>query len=284
MALILDGVKINKKIKEELAIKVREFSVPPHLLIFSSQPSKASRKYIEKKIEFGKKIGCEVEHIEFNGNDSIEDIKKRIIEANNNERVNGIIFQFPISEDYNKFEIIDSIDPRKDVDGLTSYNFSFLSRGYEGYFIPATTKGIITLLKENNIELSGEKVVIIGRSALVGRPTAFACLNREATVSICHTKTKSLEDEIRKSNIVISATGIANLITSDMVREDQVIIDVGISINELNDKKLVGDVDFENVSKIVSAISPTPGGVGPMTVASLFQNLLKAKEMQELKN
>ncbi|MBX4181742.1 bifunctional 5,10-methylenetetrahydrofolate dehydrogenase/5,10-methenyltetrahydrofolate cyclohydrolase, partial [Candidatus Parcubacteria bacterium] len=176
----------------------------------------------------------------------------------------GIIVQLPLPEHVDKDAVIEAINPTKDVDGLTSKTL----------FTPATAKGILTLLDYYKVKIKGKKVVMVGKSQLVGLPITLSLLNRHATVTVCHKQTRNLSQETRQADILIVATGVPGLITPKHVSKGQVVIDVGITV--LRNKKVVGDVDFENVSKIVQAITPVPGGVGPMTVYSLFENLLKA--------
>ena len=181
--------------------------------------------------------------------------------------------QLPVPQKINIEKVLEVIDPRKDVDGLTAVNTKHLFDNHPA-FIPATARGIVTLLDTSKIKMAGAKVVIVGQSVLVGRPTMLALLNRGATVTICHKDTRNLEKETRQADILITAVGKPKLITAKHVSKNQVVIDIGITV--VKNGKISGDVDFENVQKIVKAITPVPGGVGPMTVASLFQNLLEA--------
>ena len=283
-----------------------------------------SNTYIGQKIKFGEKVGASVKLEKLPEKISQTELIGHINQFNDDPNVNGIIVQLPIPSTLDKDKIIDTIEPKKDVDGQTATNIKLLfevsssrhpelisgsnkvpgeilnqvqndklgGKRFTG-FIPATTKGILTLLDYYKIPVESKYVVIIGRSSLVGKPTALAFLNKDATVTVCHKKTKNLARITKGADILVVAAGRPKLITKDHVTRGQVIIDVGINVvnespvtggqrpeTELPTHKLVGDVDFESVSKIVQAISPVPGGCGPMTVASLFQNLLEAYNRQ----
>ena len=270
---------------------------PPKLIIIQVGDLAESNAYIRQKILFGQKIGAIVDHQKLPENISQKNLQTTISKLNTDPSVTGIIVQMPIPASLDKDTIIDSITPQKDVDGLTSVNLKLLWENRSEGHIPATTKGILTLLDYYKIPIAAKKVVVVGRSFLVGKPTALAFLNRDATVTICHKETRNLKLETKNADILVVAVGKTNLITKDHVSADQVIVDVGINAinnrqttndkrlttkpeSELSSRKLVGDVDFENVSKIVAAITPVPGGVGPMTVASLFENLLAAYKRQ----
>lgn len=266
MPLILNGKQLSESLVQVLQLKVAAFSSRPKLLILQVGDLETSNKYIKAKKIFAEKVGVLVEHVRYK--DSVDnvttetaEIVSQIKKYNADPSINGLIVQLPIPEHLDRDVILKAIDPHKDVDGLNSD------------FTPATTRGILTLLENYKIPISGKKVVIVGRSQLVGKPTAEAFTNLGAQVTVCHRQTADLKAETRKADIIIVAAGHPGLITADHVVPGQVIIDVGITIVE---GKSVGDVDFANVSPIVSAISPVPGGVGPMTIVSLFQNVLEA--------
>ena len=299
MAKILDGRivrdKIAKKLEKEITLWARgPQGRRPKLVIIQVGDLAESNTYIRQKILFGEKIGCLVDHLKFDEHISQKNLQTTISELNTDPSVTGIIVQMPIPAHLDKDEIIEAIDPKKDVDGLTSTNLKLLWENRSGGFTPATTKGILELLDSYKIPVSGKKVVVIGRSFLVGKPTALAFLNRDATVTICHRETRNLKLETRNADILIVAVGKPNLITKDYVRKNQVVIDVGINVigntkqetgnkkpeTEPVGRKLVGDVDFDSVKTVIAAISPVPGGVGPLTVASLFENLLEAYSKQ----
>ena len=276
---ILDGKALNEKIAEKLRSQISALKTKPKLVIIQVGDLAESNAYIDRKIKFGGKIGAVVKHKRFPEKITQEELIGHIKVYDQNSSVNGIIVQMPLPKHIDRDEVIDSIDPAKDVDGLTSRNLKLLWEAKGEGFVPATTKGIISLLDEYKIPIEGKHVVVVGRSFLVGKPTFLAFLNRDATVTVCHRHTRNLKQETRNADILIVATGKPNLIGKEHVSKNQVVIDVGINAIENEDgprHKLVGDVNFAEVSKIVKAISPVPGGAGPMTVASLFENLLEA--------
>ena len=274
---ILDGKKVRDSIAEKIISALKKIKARPKLVIIQVGNEERSTIYVRQKKIFGEKLGFEVEHINLDKNIKEEELISKIKVFNNEKTVNGIIVQMPLPAKINSAVVIETISPEKDVDGLSSFNLMALFRGEKGFFIPATTRGILSLLDFYKIDVSGKKVVIVGRSLLVGRPTLVSLLNMNASVTVCHTKTKNLKDEVRSADIIIVATGKPKLIKKDFVKKGQIIIDVGIT--KVGDK-LLGDVDFDNVSKVVKAITPVPGGVGPMTVVSLFENLLLAYNIQ----
>ncbi len=280
--ILLDGKKLSREIAEKLKKRIEGSSVMPVLAIIQIGAIEESNIYIKHKKAFADKIGAKVEHITLNIDVSQNDVVAKINELNTNNNIHGIILQLPIPEHLDKRSLIETIDPKKDVDGLHSFNQSKIFQGDDTGIVPATPKGVMSLLREYNIELVGKKVLVIGRSLLVGRPMAMLLLKENATVTIAHSKTENLKDVVKESDIVVVAVGRAGLITKEMVREGQVIVDVGTNsvvgktLEEVETRKLVGDVMFEDVKDLVYAISPVPGGVGPMTVASLFENLCEA--------
>ena len=262
MAKILEGKKLSISIAGKLVKEIKKLKAAPKLIIIQIGDLPESNTYIRHKKLFGERIGANVLHKKYpekiSGVKLISDIKK----FNHDPSVNGIMVQLPGPKNFNVKEVLNTIDYKKDVDGL------------RGGFIPATALGAIALLDQYKIQISGKKVVVVGSSNLVGKPLALALVDRGATVTICHKDTKNLPEETRRADILISAVGLPKLITLKHVSKNQTVIDIGITVTK--DGKVVGDVDFKKVSKIVRAITPVPGGVGPMTVASLFQNLLKA--------
>ncbi|MEN9921191.1 MAG: Bifunctional protein FolD, Methylenetetrahydrofolate dehydrogenase/Methenyltetrahydrofolate [Candidatus Parcubacteria bacterium] len=271
--MIISGKEIQTKYIEALKEKVLKMEHKPVLVIIQIGENKASQVYINQKIKFGKLLGVPVEFYQLEEDVTLEFVQKLIGDFNHDDDICGIIVQLPLPQHLKQFqfEIIDAIEPEKDVDGLTSTNLKRLMSS-EGGLVPATAKGIMTMLKESNIEVNGKHVVVVGRSVLVGRSLSQLLLNQDATVTVCHSKTKNLASITKGADIIITATGQPKLITKEHVSEGQTVIDVGItSTGEL----LEGDVDFEEVSKIVQNISPVPGGVGPMTVLSLFENLIE---------
>lgn len=276
MAQILDGKMVRDKILAELKSRIEKLDQKPELVIFQIGDIAQSNTYITQKIKFGEKIGVVVTHKKLAADIPEHEVIEQIQLANEDENASGIIVQLPIPKSLDKEKIIDSISPKKDVDGQTSISIKSLVDG-NPTFIPATTKGVLTLLEYYKINPAGKHAVVVGRSTLVGKPTALALLNRDATVTMAHSKTRNLQDITKSAEILVVAAGQPKMITKDYVSKDQVVVDVGISVLG---GKLVGDVDFEDVKDIVAWISPVPGGAGPMTVASLFENLLDAQKNQ----
>jgi len=274
---ILDGKKLSLLVALKLEKKITKFKTRPKLVIIQIGDLAESNTYIRNKKAFAEKIGVSTEHKRYPDNVSesrvIADIKK----YNKNKSVHGIMMQLPGPKNFDTEKVLETIDPKKDVDGLTALNTKHLFDNSEA-FVPATARGIIALLDKYKVNLKGATVTIVGHSSLVGKPAMLALLNRGATVTMCHKDTRELAKETRRSHILISAVGKPGLITKKHVAKGQVVIDIGITV--LPNGKVAGDVDFKNVSKIVGAISPVPGGVGPMTVATLFENLLDAYELQ----
>lgn len=271
--MIISGKEIQSKYIKTLQKKVSKMEHKPVLVIIQIGENKSSTVYINQKIKFGKLLGVPVEFYQLEANVTLEFIQKLIGDFNQDDDITGIIVQLPLPKKLQKFqfEIIDAIDSKKDVDGLTSVNLKKLMSNEKG-IVPATAKGILTLFLESKIKIPGKNIVIIGRSLLVGRSLSQLLLNKNATVTICHSQTKDLESITKKADIIITATGCPGLITKNHVSKGQTVIDVGItSTGEF----IEGDVDFNSVSKIVEYITPVPGGVGPMTVLSLFENLLE---------
>jgi len=215
-------------------------------------------------------VGIYSEKHNTNENISEEDLLDLIERLNKDTKIHGILVQFPLPKHINENRIVSALNPNKDVDGLHPINLGRILINDE-LLVPATPKGIITLIENYNINLEGKSVVLINRSKIVGRPLSFMLVNRNASLSICHTKTKDLPKYTKNADILITGTGNKHFISEDMVKENSVIIDFGI---KREDKKLYGDVDFENVKEKVSHITPVPGGIGPMTVVSLLQNCL----------
>jgi len=271
MIKILDGKKARDFLAKKLQEKVLKLNKKPELVVFQVGDDERSSTYIKQKKIFGEKIGFNVRYIQLDKTVSESDFISQIAEKNLDNYVMGIIIQLPLPANLNSVKIIDTIDPKKDADGLSSVNIKKFFVNDKSAIIPATAKGIISLLDFYKIKISGRKVVVVGRSLIAGRSIANAFINRDATVTICHSKTKNLKKETKSADILITAIGKPKFIKKDYVKKGQIVIDVGISKVKGG---ICGDVDFLNVSKIVSAVSPVPGGVGPMTVISLFENML----------
>ncbi len=285
--ILLDGRKVRDEIRETLRKRVESFSSKPKLVIIQVGEDEESEAYIRQKKAFGESIGAVVEHRKLAAGISEQELVETLREYNADPAVHGIIVQIPIPAHLDKSRIVDGIAPQKDVDGLGSFSIKALWENRNEGFVPATTKGIMSLLSYYKIPVAGKHVVVVGRSVLVGKPTAQALLNANATVTIVHSKTENSDVITSSADILVVAAGKPHFIQRDDVREGQVVIDVGITAvtgekldEEVSEKIITGDVHFDDVKDIVGAISPVPGGVGPMTVASLFQNLVSAYEKQ----
>ncbi len=282
MAKILDGIIVRNHIRERLKEKIQSLSVlsgftTPKLVIIQVGTLHESTVFIRQKKLFGEAIGAQVELRQFDEHIHEDALIQEIQSCNTDKTIHGIIVQMPLPASLDPHRIIESLDPIKDVDGLHSANIKLLWEKKTNGHIPATARGIISLLDFYNIPIEGKHTVVIGRSALVGKPTALAFLNRNSTVTICHSKTTNITEETRRADILVTATG-KDLITSKHVSPHQTVIDVGIRpiVKKDGSPGIAGDVEFDQVKDIVSALSPVPGGVGPMTVASLFENLMDA--------
>ncbi len=271
MAIILDGKKLRDKILDDLKNKVAVLAGTPKLVVISVGDDAASKIYVNNKKKYAEKIGIAAEIVEYPQSVSQEVLLKEIAILNNDPKVTAILVQLPLPEHIDKLEILTAIAPGKDVDGFTPYNSGLLFSGAKPYAYPATPRGILRLLDEYNIELDGKHVVVVGRSNIVGKPLAQMMLNRNATVTVCHSHTKNLADITKTADILVSAAG-GKIIEDNMIKSNCVVVDVGIFRDEQG--KLRGDVNFETVSKIASHITPVPGGVGPMTIASLMLNIV----------
>lgn len=272
MAIILDGKMLRDKIFESLKAKLDKMQQKPTLAVILVGENPASHIYVRNKKKTAEKLGINSLSIEYPSDISEEELLNKIKELNSDEKVTAILVQLPLPAHINKNRIIDAILPQKDVDGLTPYNLGKLFSGEEPYVYPCTPKGILLLLDEYNIKLEGKNIVVVGRSNLVGKPVAQMLLKRNATVTMCHSHTKNLSEITKTADIIVSAVG-KKVIGEKMLKSDCVVIDVGIFRDE--NGKISGDVDFENVSKTAAYISPVPGGVGPMTIASLMLNTVE---------
>lgn len=280
MAIILDGKKLRDKIFENLKQRLNNMSEKPTLAVILVGDDPASQIYVKNKKKTAENLGINSIVINYPSNISENILLDKIQELNNDNKITAILVQLPLPKHIDKFKIIDAIAPEKDVDGLTPYNSGKLFSGEEPYVYPCTPKGILLLLDEYNIELAGKHVVVIGRSNLVGKPVAQMLLNRNATVTMCHSHTKNLSDITKTADIVVSAVG-KNIIGEKMLKSDCVVVDVGI-FKDINGK-ICGDVDFASASKIAAYISPVPGGVGPMTIASLMLNTVELADSKRLR-
>ena len=273
---ILDGKALSEKIKENIkkeTLKLKEKGIVPGLAVILVGDNPASHTYVRMKEK-----ACEATGIYSIVHKMPIDISERkILETiemiNHNHNIDGVLVQLPLPSQINAHKVLEAIDPKKDVDGFHPFNVGKLVLGLEG-FVPCTPLGVMRLLEEYNINPKGLDVCVVGASNIVGKPMLNLLLNEFATVDICHIFTKDLASHTKRADMVIVGVGKPNLITADMVKEGAIVIDIGI--NRLEDGRLVGDVDFENVAPKTSYITPVPGGVGPMTIAMLLENTLKA--------
>lgn len=270
--MILDGKAVSLKVLDKVKERVTGLSVKPHLVVVLVGENPASKIYVRNKKLAAEKVGIKSTIIELQENTTEDKLLSIINDLNEDNDVTGILVQLPLPNHIDKNKVIMAISPKKDVDGFSPENVGKLAIGLEPYFYPATPQGILMLLDEYNIPVSGADAVVIGRSNIVGRPMAQMLLNRNATVTVCHSYTKDIESKIKTADIVISAVG-KKVVRCKMDNKNSVIVDVGI-FRDANGK-LTGDVDFDIVSPSVKYISPVPGGVGPMTIASLMYNASK---------
>ena len=273
MAEIIDGKAVAAKVREEVRREVKALERKPGLATILVGDDPASAVYVRMKREDSAEVGIESFHHETGGDVSHDDLAELIISLNADEKVDGILLQLPLPDALDQDEFISLIDPAKDVDGLTTANAGLLMHGREEAMVPCTPAGVMRLLEEAGVELSGARAVVLGRSILVGKPMAQLLLGANATVTHCHSRTRDLPAVCREADVLVAAVGSARLVTGDMVGEGAVVIDVGTN---RTDDGLVGDVDFEAAKERARAITPVPGGVGPMTRAMLLVNTLKA--------
>ncbi|CCZ04617.1 Bifunctional protein FolD [uncultured Eubacterium sp.] len=281
MAQIIDGKKISKELKDELKEKVakyKEEGVEITLAVIQVGNDKASSVYVGNKKKACEYIGIKSLSYELEESTTEEELLNLIKELNNRKDVNGILVQLPLPKHINEDKVIETIDAKKDVDGFHPMSVGALSIGKKG-FISCTPYGIIELLKRSNIDIDGKECVVIGRSNIVGKPMSMLLLRENATVTVAHSHTKNLKEVAKRADILVVAIGKPQFINSEYVKEGAVVIDVGIHRDENN--KLCGDVDYEDVFPHASAITPVPGGVGPMTIAMLMKNCVNAVEIQK---
>ena len=284
MAEIIDGKALAKKIRMELkeeVEKLKKKNIFPKLAVIMVGDDKASKVYVRNKSKACEEIGVEYEEFLLKDDTKMEDLLNLIEELNNRPDINGILLQSPIPKHLDINKAFNKIDYRKDVDGFNPVNVGKLVIG-EDCFISCTPFGVMKMLEEYGIEIEGKNAVVVGRSNIVGKPLAQCLLKKNATVTICHSRTKNIHEITNNADILVAALGKPKYIKENMVKEGAVVIDIGI--NRGDDGKLVGDVDFENVSKKASYITPVPGGVGPMTIAMLMNNVVKAAKEQKKLN
>lgn len=276
MAHIINGKEIAAQIKEELKVKVKEYKengVAITLAVIQVGEDPASSVYVGNKKKACEYVGIRSLAYELKEGTSQEELLDLVKELNGRKDVNGILVQLPLPKHINEDMVIQSIDPKKDVDGFHPQSVGALSIGQKG-FVSCTPAGIIQLLKRSDIQIEGKECVIVGRSNIVGKPMALLLLRENGTITICHSRTKDLKEVTKRADILIVAMGKSKFITKDYVKDGAIVIDVGMDRDE--DGKLCGDVDFNNVFPKVGAITPVPGGVGPMTIAMLMNNCVEA--------
>lgn len=280
MCELINGKELAKKVRKDLkqeVITLKEKGVNPKLAVIMVGNDPASSVYVKNKSKACEKVGIEFEEYLLEENTTEDELLNLIEKLNNDNSVNGILLQSPVPKHIDINKAFRTISPDKDVDGFNPVNVGNLTIG-EDAFISCTPYGIVKMFEEYNIELEGKNAVILGRSNIVGKPMIQCMLNKNATVTVCHSRTKNIEEITRNADVVISAIGKPKFVKENMVKDGSVVIDVGI--NRLEDGSIVGDVDFDTVSKKASYITPVPGGVGPMTIAMLLNNVVKAAKIQ----
>lgn len=277
MAQILDGKKLRDEILADLQVKIDRLDKKPSLCVILAGENPASAIYVNNKKKTAEKLGINSIVLNYPQNVTEDELLAKINELNADGAVNAILVQLPLPPHIDSRKITNAISPVKDVDGFTTENFGKLFAGQKPYVYPCTPKGILLLLDKYNIELDGKHVVIVGRSNIVGKPMAQMMLDRNATVTVCHSHTKNLSEIIKTADVLVSAVG-EKLIEDNMLKPNCVVIDVGIYKDSSG--KTRGDVDFEAASRVAAFISPVPGGVGPMTIASLMLNTVELFDLQ----
>ena len=274
---IIDGKEIKKQILDELKEEVSKLEIKPSLVVIQVGDNDASNVYIKQKAKMADYVGYDYKHIKLSEDITTEEVVKIIDELNNDKKINGVMVQMPLPNHIDTELVQNAVIPSKDVDGLSDLNAGLLFHNKDALY-SCTPYGVMELLKRYKIQVEGRHVVVVGRSNLVGKPMSMMLTNAGATVTLCHSKTVDLSKYTKDADILISCVGKANFITEKMVKEGSVVIDVGITRSEFG---LCGDVKFDEVAPKTKYITPVPGGVGPMTVAMLGSNVLKAYYMQQ---
>ncbi|MFW5780627.1 MAG: bifunctional methylenetetrahydrofolate dehydrogenase/methenyltetrahydrofolate cyclohydrolase FolD [Bacillota bacterium] len=275
MMQLIDGKKVSEIIRKEIKDEVEKLTSPPGLAVVIVGDNSASKVYVANKIKSCKQVGIKSFSYEMPKDTTQEGLLALIDELNENDEVHGILVQLPLPAHLDETKILDRISVKKDVDGFSPYQMGKLVLG-QPELTACTPTGIMEMLKQYNIDLNGKNAVIIGRSNIVGKPMFFMLMKENATVTVCHSRTKDIKEIAKNADILVAALGKAKFVTADMVKEGAVVIDVGI--NRV-DGKLCGDVDFEDVKDKCSYITPVPGGVGPMTITMLLHNTIKAYKL-----
>jgi len=276
MARIIDGKSIAAKIREEITAETRLLAlkgITPGLAVVLVGEDPASKVYVSMKEKACNDVGIFSDEYKLPAETSETDLLALISKLNDDPRIHGILVQLPIPKHIDSDKILESISPAKDVDGFHPYNVGRLVVG-KPLFQPCTPYGVMRMLQEEGVDLAGKEVVVVGRSNIVGKPVALMCLQQNATVTICHSRTKDLAAKVRMADIVIAAVGQPEMIKGEWIKEGAIVIDVGV--NRVGEKKLVGDVEYAEAGKRASAITPVPGGVGPMTITMLLYNTVES--------
>src|SRR4051795_10442925 len=276
-AEIIDGKAVAAKVRAEVSREVEGLDRKPGLATVLVGDDPASAVYVRMKREDSAEVGIESFHHEPGGDVAPEELEQLLRDLNADDRVDGILLQLPLPDHLDQDRFVGLIDPAKDVDGLTTANAGLLMHSRDEAIVPCTPAGVMVLLEEAGVELAGARAVVLGRSILVGKPVAQLLLAANATVTHCHSRTRDLAAVCREADVLVAAVGSPGLVTAEMVREGAVVIDVGTN---RTDDGLVGDVDFDAVSRKAAAITPVPGGVGPMTIAMLLFNTVRAAKLQ----
>lgn len=278
--MIINGKKIAQDLRKDIATQVALFDRKPGLAVILVGDDPASSVYVRNKDNACKEVGFYSKKINKSSDITQAALLAEVERLNNNDKVDGILVQLPLPKNLDANQVIETIDPAKDVDGFHSENIGKLIQN-KSYLRPCTPKGIMTMLATIGVGLVGKNCVVVGSSNIVGRPMAMELLNAQATVMICNSKTQDLPKKLKQADIVVVAIGIPKMIQGEWIKQDAIVIDVGI--NRLDNGSLVGDVDFDTVKKVASWITPVPGGVGPMTIATLLENILTAYKARETK-
>lgn len=283
MAKLLMGKEVSQRIKDEIKEEVQKLKkqgINPGLAVIIVGDDPASRVYVNNKKKACEYCGILSEEYALSADTTQDELLDLIEKLNNNEHISGILCQLPLPKHIDEQAVINAINPQKDVDAFHPVNVGKIMTGdYD--FVPCTPAGVMELIKESGIDVTGKECVIVGRSNIVGKPMSMLLLHKNGTVTVCHSKTVNLKEKVKRADILVAAVGKPNFITGDMIKEGAVVIDVGI--NRIAPKKLIGDVDFESAQQVAAAITPVPGGVGPMTIAMLMKNTVKAAMLNKTK-
>ena len=275
---IIDGEEIAARVRDEVANEVDGMVHTPKLVAVLMSDDPASETYVRMKRQAADEVGIESDTVRIDPEAPEDELLSTVEELNGDEDVDGILVQLPLPDGVDEDRALEAVAPEKDVDGFHPFNKGLLMEG-RPRFVPATPMGVVRMLREHGVELGGKGVTVVGRSDIVGKPLASLLISRDvnATVTVCHSRTDDVAEHTRNADIVVAAVGVPEFVTADMVNEGAVVVDVGI--NRVDDE-LVGDVAYDEVSEKASAITPVPGGVGPMTVASLLENTVKAARLR----